>query len=181
MFIGPATATAIRTSENDGTSSLLTLVKAEHFCKTSHGSFCRGEVVATMHGVFKSNVESRRLFRPLTSVIVAYALAIQSLLIAVGGFYPLAQASQDAPAFALCLHDTTGAPAAPENKPDFSGCTHCIFCFAGAHHAVIGAAPAFFGRVQVAAVTVAWLGHERSVAPHFRYIIANPRGPPVVA
>jgi hypothetical protein len=181
MFIDLATATAIRTSENDGTNSLLGLVKAEQFCKTDHGSFCRGEVVAKMRGVFKSNVESRRLFRPLTSVIVAYALAIQSLLIAVGGFYPLAQAGQDAPAFALCLHDTTGAPAAPENKPDFSGCTHCIFCFAGAHHAVIGAAPVFYGRVTLTAVFVPWLVHEHRISRLVRYIIANPRGPPVVA
>jgi len=134
-----------------------------------------------MRGVFKSHVGSKRFFRPLTSVIVAYALAIQSLLIAVGGFYALAQAGQDAPAFAVCLHDTTGAPAAPASKPDFSGCTHCIFCFAGAHHAVIGVAPVFFGRAKLTAVIVPWLGDEHSVAQFVRYTIANPRGPPVVA
>ena len=39
-------------------------------------------------------------------------------------------------------------------------CTHCIFCFAGAHHAVIGTAPAIFHRVNVAMVVVPWLGDD---------------------
>jgi hypothetical protein len=122
-----------------------------------------------------------RIGRSLLSVIVAYAIAVQSLLIAIGGFSLPADAGADAPAFALCLHDSSGAEKLPAGNPDHSGCTHCIFCFAGAHHAVVSAAPMFFGRVEIAAVVVSWLGHERSVARHFRYIIANPRGPPVVA
>jgi len=122
-----------------------------------------------------------RLWRSLLSVVVAYAIAIQSLMIAVAGFSVPAEASQNGPAFELCLHDTSGAPALPADKPDLSGCTHCIFCFAGAHHAMVGAAPAFFGRVELAAVVVPWLGNERSIALITRHTIANPRGPPVVA
>ena len=99
-----------------------------------------------------------RFWRSLLSVVVAYAVAIQSLLIAVGGFSLPADAGQNAPAFELCLHDAAGEPALPASNPDQSGCTHCIFCFAGAHHAVIGTAPAVFHRVNVAMVVVAWLG-----------------------
>jgi hypothetical protein len=123
----------------------------------------------------------RRVGRSLLSVFVAYAIAVQSLLIAIAGFSMPADAGVDASAFALCLHDSSGAEKLPASKPDFSGCTHCIFCFAGAHHALVDAAPVLFGRVQIAAVTVPWLGHEHSVARLFRYIIANPRGPPVFA
>jgi hypothetical protein len=84
-----------------------------------------------------------RLWRSLLSVAVAYAIAIQSLLVAVGGFSLPVDASQNAPAFELCLHDASGAPVLPADKPGPSGCAHCIFCFAGAHHALVGAAPAF--------------------------------------
>ena len=122
-----------------------------------------------------------RLWRSLLSVVVAYAIAIQSLMIAVAGFSLPAETRQNGPAFELCLHDTAGAPALPADKPDLSGCTHCIFCFAGAHHAMVGAAPAFFGRVELATVVRPWLGNERSIALITRHTIANPRGPPVVA
>jgi hypothetical protein len=122
-----------------------------------------------------------RLWRSLLSVAVAYAVAIQSLMIGIGGFSLPAEASQNGPAFELCLHDTSDAPTLPADKPDLSSCTHCVFCFAGAHHAVVGAAPAFFGRVELATVVIPWLGNERSVALIIRHTIANPRGPPVVA
>ena len=93
-----------------------------------------------------------RYWRTLLSVVVAYAVAVQSLLIAVAGFSLPADAGHNAPAFELCLHDVSGTPELPASKPDFSDCTHCIFCFAGAHHAVIGTAPAVFHRVNVAMV-----------------------------
>ncbi len=120
-----------------------------------------------------------RLWRSLLSIAVAYAVALQGLTIAVGGFSLPAAAGQNGPAFELCLHDSAGAPALPADKPDLSGCTHCIFCFAGAHHATVGAAPSFFGRGKLAAVVVRWLGYERSVALIVRHKFANPRGPPL--
>jgi hypothetical protein len=113
------------------------------------------------------------------SVVVAYAVAIQSLLIAVGGFSLPADAGQNTPAFELCLHDAAGEPALPASNPDQSGCTHCIFCFAGAHHAVIGTAPAVFHRVNVAMVVVAWPGDSSGPRRLARYTIASPRGPPL--
>jgi hypothetical protein len=119
-----------------------------------------------------------RLWRSLLSVVVAYAIAIQSLMIAVAGFSLPAGASQNGPAFELCLHDTSGAPALPADKPDLSGCSHCIFCFAGAHHAVIGAAPAGVHRIDVAMVTVVWRGDASGIVRLTRHSIASPRGPP---
>ena len=113
------------------------------------------------------------------SVVVAYAVAIQSLLIAVGGFSLPADAGQNTPAFELCLHDAAAEPAPPASNPDQSGCTHCIFCFAGAHHAVIGTAPAVFHRVNVAMVAVPWLGDTSGLTLLTRYAIASPRGPPL--
>jgi len=119
-----------------------------------------------------------RFWRSLC-VVVAYAVAIQSLLIAVGGFSLPADAGQNTPAFELCLHDAAGEPALPASNPDQSGCTHCIFCFAGAHHAVIGTAPAVFHRVNVAMVVVPWLGDSSGPRRLARYTIASPRGPPL--
>ena len=122
-----------------------------------------------------------RLWRSLLSVVIAYAVAIQSLLIAVAGFSLPVDPGQNAPAFELCLHDTTGAPSLPADKPDFSGCTHCIFCFAGAHHAVIGTAAAVFHRVNVAMVVVPLLDDGSGPRRLTRYTIASPRGPPLSA
>src|SRR5215472_8006002 len=100
--------------------------------------------------------EGTRYWRALLSVVVAYAVAVQSLLIAVAGFSLPADAGQNAPAFELCQHDASGAPELPASKPDLSDCMHCIFCFAGAHDAVIGTAPALFHRINVAMVVAPW-------------------------
>jgi len=127
----------------------------------------------------------RRFGRSLLSVVVAYAVAAQSLLIVLGGFSLPADAGQNAPAFELCLHDAQGtvqaAPVLPAGNPDHSGCTHCIFCFAGAHHAVIGAAPAVFHRVSVTAVVVRLPDDMSGLRRLTRYAIASPRGPPLGA
>jgi hypothetical protein len=122
-----------------------------------------------------------RFGRSLLSVVVAYAVAIQSLLIVFAGFPLTADAGQSAPAFELCLHDASGTPDLPANKADLSGCTHCIFCFAGAQHAVIGGTPAVFHRVAVAMVVVRWLADTPGSRPLTRYTIASPRGPPLSA
>ena len=125
-----------------------------------------------------SGGKGARLWRSLLSIAVAYAIAVQSLMIAVAGFSLPAEASQNGPAFELCLHDTAGTPALPADKPDLSGCTHCVFCFAGAHHAMVGAAPADFHRVTVAMVVVPWRADASVPIRPARHAIANPRGPP---
>ncbi len=122
-----------------------------------------------------------RLWRSLLSIAVAYAVAIQSLMIAVAGFSLPADAGQNGPAFELCLHDSSGAAELPAGKSDPSGCTHCIFCFAGAHHSVVGAAPADFDRVNVVMVVVPWHGDTSVPVRLTRHTIASPRGPPLSA
>jgi hypothetical protein len=121
------------------------------------------------------------LWRALLSVVVAYVVAAQSLLVAIAGVSLPAVAGQNAPAVELCLHDASGAPDLPANKPDLSGCTHCIFCFAGAKHAVIGSTPTVFHRVIAAVVVVRWLGDTAGLNRLTRYTIASPRGPPLGA
>jgi hypothetical protein len=121
------------------------------------------------------------LWRRLLAVVLVHAVAVQALLVALGGFSLTANANQSPPAFELCSHGVDGAAQSPIKIPDLSGCTHCIFCFAGAHHAVIGTAPAVFYRVNVAMVVVPWLGDAPSPKRLTRYIIAIPRGPPLSA
>jgi hypothetical protein len=123
--------------------------------------------------------KSERLWRPLIGIVVAYAVAAQSLLIAIGGFQLIAHAN-DAPAFELCVHEAQGAPP-PAGIPSHPGCSHCIFCFAGSHHAVIGSSPVLLTRVYVTVVDGA-----RPVAAQIpprlsAHSIASPRGPPLRA
>jgi len=122
-----------------------------------------------------------RYWRALLSVVVAYVVAAQSLLIAVGGFSLPASAGQNAPAFELCLHDASGAPELPASKPDLSDCTYCLFCFTGAHHAVIGTAPAVFHRINVAMVVAPWPRRPVRLRRLTGHTIASPRGPPLSA
>ena len=118
------------------------------------------------------------MWRPLAAIVAAYAVAIQSLLVAVAGFALPADAGESTPAFELCLHDASDAPELPASKPDLSGCTHCIFCFAGGHDALIGTPPGAFHRVHVTAVVEPWLSETHSIRPPARHVIASPRGPP---
>ena len=119
-----------------------------------------------------------RCWRALLSVVVAYVVAAQSLLIAVGGLSLPASAGQNNPSFELCLHDVSDTQELPAGNTDRSGCTDCILCFAGAHHAVIGTAPVAFHRVNVAIVVVPWHGDSSGLGSLARYTIASPRGPP---
>jgi hypothetical protein len=98
----------------------------------------------------------------------------------LGGFSAHAQASPAAPAFELCRHDADG-PGLPPGTPVHPGCSHCIFCFAGVHHAVIGAPPSLSTRLDAAVIEVA-LVSDRQDPPHLSaYSIASPRGPPIGA
>ena len=121
---------------------------------------------------------SRRFWRPLIGVLVAYAVAAQTLLIVLGGFSLPAQAHDGAPGFELCLHDNQGMPDLPAGSPDHSGCTHCIFCFAGSHHAVVGAPPGVFHRAHVEIVEAPWAADKRVLPLLPAHSIASPRGPP---
>ena len=131
-----------------------------------------------MRGVFRLSIKSKRFLRPLIGVIVAYAVAAQSLLIiALGGSSVPVNVGDDAPAFELCLH-TQDATELPAGNPDHTNCADCIFCFAGSHHAAIGMAPVGFHRVNIAMVVVPWLGETSGLRWLTRHTIASPRGPP---
>ena len=134
-----------------------------------------------MRGVFRLSVKSRWFLRPLIGVAVAYAVAAQSLLIALGGFSFPANVGDDAPAFDLCLHDAQDVPELPAGNPDHTTCTHCIFCFAGSHHAAIGAAPVAFRRVHVESVDAPRVADRQQLSRLPAYSIASPRGPPLDA
>jgi len=124
--------------------------------------------------------ERQRSWRPLIAVIVAYALAAQAVFLSFGGL--AIAAPNDGPAFTLCLHDNNGAPVAPSDKPDQSGyCSHCIFCFADAHH-VLPADALTVVRHLYAGRPVDL--RTTATRPHVlqpRYSIAKPRGPPLTA
>ena len=130
-------------------------------------------------GVFRRDTTSGRLLRPLIGIAVAYAIAAQSLLITLGGFSLPARAADNAVAFELCLHDGQGASELPTGNTDHAACTHCIFCFAGSHHAVVGAAPAFFTRAYIDVTGVPWAADRRPIPRLRAYSIASPRGPPL--
>jgi hypothetical protein len=125
--------------------------------------------------------DGTRDWQALLSVVVACAVAVQSLLIAVAGFSVLADVDRNTPGFELCLHDTSGAPELPSDKPDLSGYSHCIFCIAAAHDALIGTAPALFRRVKFAMMVIPWFGDTSGLRRLTRYTIASPRGPPFSA
>jgi hypothetical protein len=131
--------------------------------------------------VYGLRVRRSGFWRRLITVVLANAVAVQALLIALGGFSFAANAERSVLAFELCSHSSDGATQSPTKIPDHSGCTHCIFCFAGAHHAVIGVAPAVFHRAYVAVLVAPWLDDTFGLTRITRYAIANPRGPPLDA
>jgi hypothetical protein len=132
--------------------------------------------------MFKFDIKPKRFWRPLIGVIVAYAVAAQSLLIVLSGFPLPALTNERVAAFELCLHDGQAAPDQPAGNPDRSGgCTHCIFCFAGSHHAAIGAPTVVVQRAYADTGEKPWAADKHAL-PHFpAHSIANPRGPPLRA
>jgi hypothetical protein len=132
-------------------------------------------------GMFRFGIKPKRLWRPLIGIVAAYAIAAQSLLIALGGLNLAAQASEGQPAFELCLHGGQGAPDLPIGGAGGPGCTHCIFCFAGAHHALVGSPPALFARVNVEIIGVLRTIDKHALPRLSAHSIASPRGPPLRA
>jgi len=105
-------------------------------------------------GLFRLDLRCKRFWRPIVGLVAAYAVAAQSLLIAVGGFALPAKANDSAPAFELCLHDSQNAPVLPAGSPDRTGCTHCIFCFAGSHQALTASPPVPYARLHAGNISV---------------------------
>ena len=120
----------------------------------------------------------KRSWRPFLCIVVAYAIAIQSLLLVLGGFAPAAQIGSAVTGLELCHQDAQAPVEVPAKNSD-RPCAHCMFCFAGVHHAVISNLPAVCRRVNVAMVFVPWLGKTPGLKWPTRYTIASPRGPPL--
>ena len=123
----------------------------------------------------------KRLGRPLLGIVVAYAVAAQSLLLALGGFALPAPADTGAPAFELCLHDGQAAPGSSDGdpKPFRLHALHLLFCRI-ASRAWSRLRPALFHRVDVEIVDVAMGDAISTRLPRFSAnSIANPRGPPL--
>jgi hypothetical protein len=127
----------------------------------------------------RNNVFSR-LWRPFIGIVIAYAVAAQSLLIVLGGFSALAPADRAAPAFELCHHDA-GGPGLPVDVPGHAGCSHCIFCFAGSHHAVMGSPPSLFKRLAAVVIESVVVVDRHDLPNLSAHSIASPRGPPLQA
>jgi len=129
------------------------------------------------------NQDARRrgFWRRIIAVVVAYAVAAQSLLIVLGGFGLAARADQAPSGFELCHHDAEDSPAMPAGSPGHPDCSHCIFCFAGSQHALIGPPPVLFHRVNVVATQILPVAEKCCFAHRSGYSIANPRGPPLGA
>jgi|ERR1700728_239291 hypothetical protein len=122
----------------------------------------------------------KQFCRPVIGIVVAYAVAMQSLLIALGGFALAAHAANDAPlAFELCLHGgDEGAPALPAGAPTQAPCSHCIFCFAGGNHAVVASPTALVQSARFEIVEISWTADQRCRPCLADHSIASPRGPP---
>jgi hypothetical protein len=132
--------------------------------------------------MFGFDVRSKRLWRSLLGVLVAYAVAAHSLLITLGGFAPSAHVNAAPSTFDLCLHDGQDGSELPTSNPDrHGGYTHCFFCLAGCDHPVMSPPPVVYHRTFVKGVEVPLLRACERLPQLFAYAIANPRGPPLGA
>jgi hypothetical protein len=120
----------------------------------------------------------QRLWRQLASCVVAYALALQMILLSFAA-PPLAArgADQDALAAAVCLHDQSG-PRAPVNNS--GGDEHCKYCTAGGHQVFTAPALPHHQIVRTAEVAAA-PATDAFVPPSRAHASAQPRGPPPTA
>jgi hypothetical protein len=121
------------------------------------------------------NFRQRRVWRRLASCVIAYAFALQMVLLAFAA-QPMHGLSADQAALdaALCAHDQS-VPLAPAHNSD--GGEHCKFCPAGGHPVL--AAPttpqhAIVRTAEAAAPPIADAFTPRSRA----HASAQPRGPP---
>ena len=120
----------------------------------------------------------KRSWRAFIAIVAAYAVAVQSLLLVLGGLDLADAGNNGQPTFELCLHGGPSAPALPAGDQS-APCTHCIFCFAGSYHAVVGAPPVLSRRLDV---EIGRGPKAVNVHPWPRlaaHSIASPRGPPL--
>jgi hypothetical protein len=118
----------------------------------------------------------RRPWRQLVSCVIAYAFALQLVLVGLAAPRVAAfAAGEDALAAGLCLHDQD-APLAPG---DGGGDECCKFCTAS--HLVFTAPVIAHGPVVRTADTVAPPSFDRFIPRARAHASAQPRGPPRTA
>jgi hypothetical protein len=122
--------------------------------------------------------QHRRIWRQLASCLVAYAFALQLVLLGFAAPQIAAPAvDRDVLSAGLCLHDQ-GGPLAPAGN---SGADeHCKFCTAAAHQ--VFTAPAIPHHTVVRTAEAAAPPASERFAPRSRtHATAQPRGPPPTA
>lgn len=120
----------------------------------------------------------RHIGRRLVSCLIAYAFALQMVLVAFAA-PAVAGLTSDADALAagLCLHDKS-APLAPAQNS--GGEEHCKFCPAGGHPLLAAPTPPHHAIIRAAEATA--LPFNDAPAPPSRtHASAQPRGPPPAA
>jgi Protein of unknown function (DUF2946) len=125
-----------------------------------------------------SGLQQRRTWRQLTSCLIAYAFALQLVLLGFAAPRIAALAAdQDALSAGLCLHDQ-GAPSAPVDNS--GGDEHCKFCTAAAHQ--VFTAPSIPHHLVVRAADAAVQpATDQYVARPPAHASQQPRGPPRTA
>jgi hypothetical protein len=125
-----------------------------------------------------TGLQHGRTWRQLTSCLIAYAFALQLVLLGFAAPRIAALAADpDALSAGLCLHDQ-GAPSAPAGNS--GGDEHCKFCTAAAHQ--VFTAPSIPHHPVVRAADAAVPpASDRSVHQCRAHATAQPRGPPRTA
>ena len=114
--------------------------------------------------LIKLGIGPKRLWRPLVGVVVAYAIAAQALLIALGGFSLPAHAHDGAPGFELCLHDSQARTGlAGRRAPAMTAARIAFSVLPDPHHAVVAAPLAVFHRVYVKIIEAPWAADMRAL------------------
>jgi hypothetical protein len=123
-------------------------------------------------------VKQARMWRRLLSCAVAYAFALQIVLLSfVAPAIAAAPADQDVLAAGLCLHDQS-TPVSPGNNS--GGDEHCKFCTAGGHQVFAAPTPAHHAIVRVAEAAAPPATDPLALSPR-AHTAAQPRGPPLSA
>jgi len=130
-----------------------------------------GELRVSVMGIRRA-----RMWRQVIGCLVAYAFALQVVLLGFGAPVAAPVADQEALTAALCLHDA-GAPPAPADK---AADEHCKLCTAGAHQAFTAPAAAQHAIVRTAE-TAALPATDAFAPPARTHASAQPRGPPPTA
>ncbi len=128
-----------------------------------------------------SGLCSRRSGRALIALVTAYAIAVQGLLLSLGGPSLIAQAYAASPGVILCHQDGQDGPALPADAPDHLGCSHCILCFPAAHQALTALASVAVAHRAAEATSLSWALPNRRASPRAAHTLAEPRGPPASA